>query len=496
MKCDPPKDGSLSEQFLERAGAVARMIVRERARRDVPVVADAEPGAVRRLLEDAAPESPVDWEETLREVERVVLPHLTRWDHPGFFAYFPANSSEASILAELLIAGLGQQGMLWSTSPACSELETRVMDWLARLLGLPEVFCAEPRGTEPGEPAGGGVIQGTASESVLAVAAAARDRALAPLPAEDRWRTRVAVYASAQTHSSIEKACKILGPQVVLRRVPTDEHLAMDPADLRDLIAADGSSGSASNDGAIVPALVVATIGTTGTCAVDPIEEIGTIAREAGIWAHADAAYMGAQFVLPAQRGHMRGIERFDTFNFNPHKWLLTSFDCSALWLAPGARRDLVGSMSVTPEYLRNKATDSGAVIDYRDWHIPLGRRFRALKLWFVMRSFGASGLRAYIQNHLDWAAELEETLREDGRFDLPLPRTSALVCLRLREGGDDATRALMERVNASGEAFLTHCVVPVAGADAYLIRIAVGGACTTQQDVQHVAELLRAHAG
>ncbi len=475
------------DNFLAQLDDIARILIRERADDASPVIPPTKPGDVGALFESHAPEEGQAWADTLAQIEERVLPHTTRWGHPGFFGYFPAGTSEPAILGELLAAGLGQQGMLWQTSPVCTELETRVMDWLARALGLPERFCAEPIGAAPGVPVGGGVIQGTASEAALCVIAAARDRALNRLPEGERWPTRCVVYTSEQSHSSIEKACRVLGPQMVARAVPTDDTLAMDPDALERSIAADVRTQG------VVPCCVVATLGTTATCAVDPIEAIGRIAREHHLWAHADAAYMGAQLILPEQRHHAKGVERFDSFTMNPHKWLLVNFDCSALWLSPGARRDLIGTMSITPEYLRTSASDSGSVIDYRDWHVPLGRRFRALKLWMVLRHFGLVGLRSYIQRHLDWAQELVAWLEADKRFEVAFPVESGLVCCALHD--DDATRTLMERVNATGEVFLTHCVVPVRGRSRYLVRIAFGNSQTQPSHVQRLFELFDTHA-
>ncbi|MEM1424541.1 MAG: pyridoxal-dependent decarboxylase, partial [Planctomycetota bacterium] len=240
----------------------------------------------------------------------------------------------------------------------------------------------------------------------------------------------------------------------------------------------------------IVSACVVATLGTTATCAVDPTDAIGSIAEEFGVWAHIDAAYMGAQLILEDQRHHMTGVGRFDSFTMNPHKWLLVNFDCSALWLSPDGRRGLIDTMSITPEYLRTSASDSGAVIDYRDWHIPLGRRFRALKLWMVLRHYGLNGLRTFIQNHLDWSREFASWIEHDERFELAFPVDSGLVCFALK-AGDDATRTLMARINDTGAFFLTHCVVPVNGDDRYLIRMALGNERTTREHLVRLWGLL-----
>lgn len=475
------------EDFRDQLDDIAQLLIRERAT-EGRVIPSTTPGEVRGLFEDSAPEDPRPWTETLAQIEERILPHCTKWHHPRFFGYFPANTSEPAILGELLAAGLGQQGMLWLTSPACTELETRVMDWLARALGLPERFCAEAQGADAGEPVGGGVIQGTASEAVLCIISAARDRALRRLPESERWPTRCVVYTSEQSHSSVEKACRVLGMQMITRRVATDRTLAMDAKALARLIEQDERTGG------VLPCCVVATLGTTSTCAVDPIDEIGRIAHEHGLWAHVDAAYMGAQLVIPEQRGFIAGVERYDSFTMNPHKWLLVNFDCSALWLSPDARRDLVGSMSITPEYLRTAQSEAGEVIDYRDWHVPLGRRFRALKLWMVLRHYGLSGLRAHIQNHLDWSQKLAAWLDAHEHYDLAFPVSSGLTCFSHRDG-DDASRALMRRLNETGDVFLTHCVVPVDGEARYLIRVALGTPRTRWSDVGRLCGMLDAFA-
>lgn len=457
---------------------IGELLQRERTRTDRPILPPTKPGDVARQFERTAPESAQPWADTLAQIDQRILPHITAWHHPGWFAYFPANTSDPAIAAELLSAGLGQQGMLWQTSPVCTELETRVMDWLARALGLPERFCAEP---EPAHgSAGGGVIQGTASEAVLCVIASARERALNALPEHERWPTRCVVYASEQTHSSVEKACRVLGAQILFRAVPTDHALAMDTGALAKMIEEDVRTRG------VVPCCVVATLGTTATTAVDPIDAIGRLAERHRLWAHVDAAFMGTQLLLPDERCFNEGVERFDSFNMNPHKWMLTNFDCSALWLSPGARRDLVDTMSITPEYLRNRASDAGAVIDYRDWHVPLGRRFRALKLWMVLRHFGLEGLRAHVRKHLDWARDFARWIDDHPRLELAFEPVSSLVCF-WHKGGDDASRALIERLNGTGEVYLTHCVVPVRGTSRSLIRVAIGGTRTEREHVERL---------
>ncbi|GAB2950371.1 pyridoxal-dependent decarboxylase [Micromonospora polyrhachis] len=431
--------------------------------RDRPVTAQEPPGAIAARLPAAPPEQGENFEQILADLDTVVTPGLTHWQHPGFFGYFPANTSGPSVLGDLVSAGLGVQGMLWATGPACTEVETVMLDWLAQLLDLPARF----RSTGPG----GGVIQDSASSATLVATLAALHRA-----GGGDWRAqgvtrRYRVYTSTQGHSSIEKAARIagLGDEGV-RAVEVDELLALDPVALRTAITADQAAG-------VVPALVVATIGTTSTTAIDPLPAISQICREYGIWLHVDAAYAGAAAVCPELRHTHTGLEYADSYCFDPHKWLLTGFDCDAFWVAD--RAELVETLSVLPEYLRNAATESGAVLDYRDWQVPLGRRFRALKLWFVLRSYGVEGLRAHIRSGVELAAWFADQVRADERFELVAPHPFSLVCFRLR-AGDESSAALLARLNATGRIYLTHTRV----AGRYTLRLAVGSPLTRKEDV------------
>lgn len=431
----------------------------------LPVLSQVAPGDVRRGLPPHPPEHGEPFDAVLRDLDTTILPGITHWQHPSFFAYFPANASGPAILGDLLSSGLGVQGMLWATSPAATELETHVLDWLAELLDLPTGL----RSTGPG----GGVMQHSASDAVLVALLAALHRVSGGSTERDGLAGRYAVYTSAQTHSSVEKACRIAGlGSAALRKLDVDPStLAARPEHLRRLIDADTRVG-------IVPALVVASVGATGTGAVDPVRELATIAREAGAWTHVDAAWAGVAAVAPELRWLNDGLEFVDSYATNPHKWLLTNFDCDAFWVAD--RSALVAALSILPEYLRNAATESGAVIDYRDWQVPLGRRFRALKLWAVIRWYGAEGLRAHIRAHVALAQEFASWVAADDRFELVAPHPLALVTFR-RRAGDDATLALMHRVNTSGQLYLTHTVV--AGRAA--LRLAIGSPLTERRHVQ-----------
>jgi aromatic-L-amino-acid decarboxylase len=439
-----------------------------------PVLSPAEPGSIRAALPVDPPEQGEQFSAILADLDSVVLPGITHWQHPSFFAYFPANASGPAILGDLLSSGLGVQGMLWATSPAATELETHVMDWLAELLGLPAQFRST--GT------GGGVIQHSASDAALVALVAALHRSTGGASERDGIvEGRFAVYTSGQTHSSVEKACRIAGlGSSALRKIDVDPRTqAALPAHLRALISADLAAG-------IVPVLVVASVGATGTGSVDPVREFAGIAHDHGAWLHVDGAWAGVAAVAPELRWLNDGIELADSYCTNPHKWLLTNFDCDAFWVAD--RTALIGALSILPEYLRNTATESGSVIDYRDWHVPLGRRFRALKLWAVIRWYGAEGLRAHIRGHVALAQDFAGWVTADSRFELLAPHPLALVTFRLR-AGDEATRALMERVNVSGSMYVTHTLVNGQVA----LRMAIGGTLTEARHVRAAWDQLSA---
>jgi aromatic-L-amino-acid decarboxylase len=437
-----------------------------------PVQSPDPPGSVAERLPAAAPATGEDFGAILADLDTVVLPGMTHWQHPGFFAYFPANTSGPSVLGDLVSAGLGVQGMLWSTGPACTEVEIAMMDWLVGLLGLPERFSSAGRG--------GGVIQDSASSATLVATLAALHRA-----SGGAWRSRGVtgggpfhVYTSTQGHSSIEKAARIAGlGDGGVRLIDVDDAtLAMRPDALRAALAADRAAGA-------TPALVVATVGTTSTAAVDPLPAVGELCREYGAWLHVDGAYAGAAAVCPEFRGMHAGLELADSYCFDPHKWLLTGFDCDAFWVAD--RAELVDALTVLPEFLRNAATESGEVIDYRDWQVPLGRRFRALKLWFTLRWYGAEGLRAHVRDSVALAGEFADLVRGDDRFEIVAPPALSLVCFRLRDADDAANAELLRRVNATGDCFLTHTSVR----GRHALRFAVGSPYTRSD---HVARAWR----
>ena len=430
-----------------------------------PVRSRVAPGDVRAQLPARPPEHGEDFAAMLADVDRIVVPGLTHWQHPSFFAYFPSNTSGPSILGELLSAGLGVQGMLWATSPACTEVETHMLDWLLDLLGLPDRF----RSTGPG----GGVIQDSASSATLCALLAARERVLATGGGTDGRVTaeRCTVYASEHAHSSVAKAVRIagLGPSN-LRLIPADEQHAMRADALGDALDRDVRDG-------LTPTMVVATVGTTSSTAIDPVPAIAGVAERARCWLHVDAAMAGTAAVCPELRWIHAGVERADSYCFNPHKWMFTNFDCDAFYVAD--RHALLHALSVSPEYLRNPATEAGSVIDYRDWQIPLGRRFRALKLWFVIRHYGAEGLRHHIRAHVAMARDLAARIARHPDFEVVAPVPLNLVCFRHR-GGDAVNAAIVERVNDAGRMYVTHTRLD----GRYTIRFSVGQTRTTQRHV------------
>jgi aromatic-L-amino-acid/L-tryptophan decarboxylase len=440
--------------------------------RVTPAVA---PGEISGRLTASPTTHGEDMATILADLDTVVVPGTTHWQHPGFFGYFPANTSGPSVLADLVCAGLGTQGMLWATGPACTELETVMLDWLADLLALPGRFRSTTKG--------GGVIQDSASSATLVATLAALHRASGGGWRHNGLRTRYTVYTSTQGHSSIEKAARIAGiGDANVRQVSVDPlTLAIRPEALRSGIDEDLAAGA-------VPALVVATIGTTSTTAVDPVPLIGAITREYGLWLHVDAAYAGAAAVCPELRWSHEGLEYADSYCFDPHKWLLTGFDCDAFWVAD--RAELVEALTVLPEYLRNAATDSGAVIDYRDWQVPLGRRFRALKLWFVLRWYGVEGLRAHIRRGVALAQELAGWIEADERFEIVAPHPFSLVCFRLR-GPDALSEELLRQINETGATYLTHTRVN----GRYALRLAIGAPSTQERHVAATWKLIQALA-
>lgn len=429
-----------------------------------PVLAAVEPGRIRASLPPEPPRQGEPFDRVLADVEKLILPGVTHWQSPNFFAFFPANASGPGVLGELLSAGLGVQGMLWATSPAATELETHVLDWLAGMLGLPAKFLSTK--------SGGGVIQDTASSATLCALLAARERATALESNRRGCDGRLVAYTSNQAHSAVLKAVKIAGlGEENLRLIEVDSSFAMRPEALAHTIEADRRAGK-------VPCFISATVGTTSSEAIDPVAEMGRIAREHDLWLHVDAAMCGTAALCPEFCYLHDGLDLADSYCFNPHKWMFTNFDCDCFWVAD--RKALIDAFTVLPEFLRNRATESGAVIDYRDWQIPLGRRFRSLKLWFVIRHYGVEGLQHHVRYHVNLARQFASWVKEDSRFELAAPAPLNLVCFRHR-AGDALNQALLDRLNRSGRLYLTHTRLD----GRFTLRLCVGQTHTEQRHVE-----------
>ena len=414
--------------YLERVG-------------DLPVLAQVAPGDIRSRLPDHAPDEPEPFSAVLRDLDEILLPGVTHWQHPRFFAYFATSAAEPGILAELLAATLNSVGFLWRTAPASTELEAVVLDWTAKLLGLPDGWH--------------GHIEDTASTGTMAAMIAAR---------ETTGRTEI--VCSEQAHSSVEKGARMLG--MALRKVSSDSEFRLRVDELGDLSDA---------------ALVVATVGTTASASVDPVPAIADTCAAAGVWLHVDGAYAGSAMVCPEFRWAFDGVERADSLVVNPHKWLLTPMDCSLLWTSRPT--ELRAAFSLVPEYLRTP--DAEDALSLSEYGPALGRRFRALKLWAVLRCYGRNGLQEHIRRGVALASIFEEWVAAEPGWEVCAPRHFSLVCFRL-EGGDARNRALLDAVNASGEAFLSHAVL----GGRYVLRLAVGQMSTTEADVRHTWDVLR----
>jgi len=434
----------------------------------LPVLSKVAPGDIRRQLPISPPKHGESFDQLLHDMDAIILQGVTHWQSPNFFAFFPANASGPAILGDLLSSALGVQGMLWATSPACTELETHVLDWLVGMLGLPDKFLSSS--------SGGGVIQDTASSATLCAMLAARERATGYASNQQGISSKLVAYTSTQAHSSLEKAAMIAGIGLDnLRLIELDENYAMRPELLRSQIEKDKRDGK-------VPFFACGTVGTTSSNAMDPLPAIAEICREHGLWFHVDAAMSGTSALCPEFRHFQDGVEHADSYCFNPHKWMFTNFDCDCFYVAD--RAALIKTLSILPEYLKNQATESGAVLDYRDWQIPLGRRFRSLKLWFVIRHYGVEGLQFHVRQHVAIAQSFAQWVRDDERFEVVAPVPLNLVCFRYR-GTDDENQKVMDRLNQSGDLYLTHTRLR----DRFVLRFCVG---QTNTELHHVEQAWR----
>ncbi|KAG7579839.1 Pyridoxal phosphate-dependent transferase [Arabidopsis thaliana x Arabidopsis arenosa] len=448
---------------------------------DFPVLSQVQPGYLHKLLPDSAPDHPETLDQVLDDVRAKILPGVTHWQSPSFFAYYPSNSSVAGFLGEMLSAGLGIVGFSWVTSPAATELEMIVLDWLAKLLNLPEQFMSKGNG--------GGVIQGSASEAVLVVLIAARDKVLRSVG--KNALEKLVVYSSDQTHSALQKACQIAGIHPENCRVlKTDSatNYALRPELLQEAVSRDLEAG-------LIPFFLCANVGTTSSTAVDPLAALGKIANRNEMWFHVDAAYAGSACICPEYRQYIDGVETADSFNMNAHKWFLTNFDCSLLWVKD--QDSLTLALSTNPEFLKNKASQANLVVDYKDWQIPLGRRFRSLKLWMVLRLYGSETLKSYIRNHIKLAKEFEQLVSQDPNFEIVTPRIFALVCFRLvpvkneEKKCNNRNRALLDAVNSSGKLFISHTAL----SGKIVLRCAIGAPLTEEKHVKEAWKVIQEEA-
>ncbi|MCX2743404.1 pyridoxal-dependent decarboxylase [Mangrovivirga sp. M17] len=437
----------------------------------LPVKPDITPGLIKDKIPSDYPEEPESFDQIFNDFKENILPGMTHWQHPGFMAYFPANNSFPSILAEMVTAGMGAQCMIWLTSPAAEELEDRMMEWLRKAIGLPDSFT--------------GVIQDTASTATLVAILTAREKFshFGVSKSGFTGREKFRVYSSDQVHSSIDKAVRIAGlGEDNLVRVPVNDDFSMDPEALRQAIEEDLRSG-------YKPLCIVSALGTTSSTACDPIDAIGKLAKDYDIWHHVDAAYLGTALILEEYRYLIDGIENADSFVFNPHKWMMVNFDCSAYFVKDTEL--LQKTFSVMPEYLKTDIDKQ--VKNYRDWGIQLGRRFRALKLWFVLRSFGLAGIKKMISGHIKMADKFKNYIARVGHYEILAPVVANLICFRViklgwsDEQADNASRLLMQKINNSGQFFLTHTRLK----NKFAIRVVIGQTNVNEKHVEKLISLM-----
>ncbi|XP_045511440.1 aromatic-L-amino-acid decarboxylase-like [Colias croceus] len=467
-----------AKEFKEFANAMTNYITEYLENiRDRQVVPSVKPGYLRPLVPEQAPEKPEPWTAVMADIERVIMSGVTHWHSPRFHAYFPTANSYPAIVADMLSGAIACIGFTWIASPACTELEVVMLDWLGQMLGLPDEFLARSGGE------GGGVIQGTASEATLVALLGAKSKTMQRVKEEHPDWTDVEIlsklvgYCNKQAHSSVERAGLLGG--VKLRTLSPDSKRSLRGETLREAIKEDMEKG-------LIPFYVVATLGTTSSCAFDNLDEMGDVCQDLGVWLHVDAAYAGSAFICPEYRYLMKGIEKADSFNFNPHKWMFVNFDCSAMWLKQP--RWIVDAFNVDPLYLKHD--QQGSAPDYRHWQIPLGRRFRSLKLWFVLRLYGIENLQKLIRKHIALAHYFEDICKADERFEVVEEVIMGLVCFRLK-GDNEINEALLRRINGRGKIHM----VPSKIDDCYFLRLAICSRFTEEKDVCESWEEIQASA-
>ncbi|KAF7051594.1 hypothetical protein CFC21_059818 [Triticum aestivum] len=453
----------------------------------MPVLPDVKPGYLRDELRASPPQHSAPFDVTMKELRTSVVPGMTHWASPSFFAFFPSTNSAAAIAGELIASAMNTVGFTWQAAPAATEMEVLVLDWLAQLLRLPTSFMNR---TSVGRGTGGSVILGTTSEAMLVTLVAARDAALRQIASNGMsYITRLTVYATDQTHSTFFKACRLAGfDPANLRSIPTgpETDYGLDPAKLLEIMQLDFDAG-------LVPTYICATVGTTSSNAVDPVSTVAAVAAMFNAWVHVDAAYAGSACICPEFRHHIDGVERVDSISMSPHKWLLTCLDCTCLWVRDTNR--LTDALETNPEYLKNDAIESGEVIHLKDMQVGVGRRFRGLKLWMVMRTYGTAKLQQHIRSDVAMAKAFEDLVHADDRFEIVVPRNFALVCFRIRARGtmteeatDEVNRVLINRLNMSGKAYLAHTVV----GNRFVLRFAVGSSLQEDRHVRSAWELIK----
>ncbi|KAK7332538.1 hypothetical protein VNO80_29291 [Phaseolus coccineus] len=460
-----------------------------------PVLSQVEPGYLRNLTPDFAPLNPEPIETILQDFQQHIVPGITHWQSPNYFAYFPSSGSTAGFLGEMLSTGFNLVGFNWLSSPAATELESVVMDWLGQVLKLPKAFLFSG--------SGGGVLLGTTCEAILVTLVAARDKMLSRIGRENICE--LVVYVSDQTHCAVQKAAHIIGIHPknfrVIKTMKSTSFTLL-PESLLSAIQTDVQNG-------LVPCYLCVTVGTTSTTAIDPLGPLCKVAKKYGMWVHVDAAYAGSVCICPEFRHLIDGVEDANSFSLNAHKWFLTNLDCCCLWLKDPA--SVIKSLSTHSVYLENSATDSKQVVDYKDWQITLSRRFRALKVWLVLRSYGVANLRNFLRSHVEMAKTFEELVRRDKRFEIFVPRNLSVVCFRLlpsavakigngkvQNGGfknedvaNEINRRLLDSINGSGTVYMTHAIV----GGVFVIRCAIGATLTDTKHVIMAWKLVQEHA-
>ncbi|GJW76356.1 tyrosine decarboxylase 1-like protein [Tanacetum coccineum] len=456
-----------------------------------PVCSQVQPGYLTETMPKSAPMQPEPIETILQDVQKHIIPGITHWQSPGFFGYFQSNGSTGNFLGEMLLTGFNTVGFNWLASPAATELEMVVMEWLLKLLQLPISFSFSSNG--------GGVIHGSTCESFVCTLMAAREKKLCQNGTQgDMTIGRLVVYCSDQTHFSLQKACKVVGINPSKIRVVSttnSTNFELSPQALSMTIKSDVKAG-------LIPLYLCLTVGTTPTTAVDPLGTLCEVAKRFNMWVHVDAAYAGSACICPEFRHFLDGVEGASSFSFNPHKWFLTSLDCCCLWVKDS--NDLKNALSTDPELLKNKASESNQVVDYKDWQIALSRRFRAMKLWMVIRSYGVTGLREYIRKHVKMAKDFEAFLCTNSKFEIVVPTNFAMVCFRVSpsalsavanktsdEKVNQLNKQLLESLNGTGRVFMTHTVIE----GVYVIRVAIGATRTEDKHVSMLWDMVQEHA-